>query len=252
MSAISTQDRRRVIRLVAAGVVILAFVVLATFAIAASRSDFSVSLGKRSAPTPASAPVELPAVPSLASFGAPLPAPPARSNAPFTVPATSGPTITTETLAPPPALAEDAAVVPPCFLGIPSADTSGGLANLIDIVPIFGSFSPEVFAFLPVMEPLLAAGSPLIPVFEQMIAAGAPLVDVGVPAVQQLGNALFEGVRAFYEPVRPDVLAAETAFATAVAPYVEAITTAPGSECAIAAEGQLAELLSSFLPPANP
>ena len=252
MSAITRRDRRQVVRLVAAGLVILTFVALATFAILASRSDVEVSYAKRSAEQ--AAPQQLPEVPSLASFSEPLPGAPSSSGSIglLTPPVAAAPASTPDLLAAPPAPDDEGDIVPPCALGIPQADTSAGLANLIDIVPLFGSFSPEVFAFLPVMEPLLAAGSPLIPVFEQMIAAGAPIVDVAVPLVNQIGNALFDAVSSFYEPARPSILEAEAQFATAIAPFVEQILTAPGSECAIAAEGQLAQLLSQFLPPANP
>lgn len=252
MSAASTRDRRQVVRLVAAGVVIISFAVLAWFAIAASRSDVAVSIAKRAAEAALPPVQQLPAVPSLASFNQPLPSSSSSGTLGGVVPAAVAVTpAETPGLAPPPELPDEGNIVPPCSLGLPPADTSGGLANLIGIVPIFGSFSPEVFAFLPVMEPMLAAGSPLLPVFEQLIVAGAPVLDVGVPVVNQLVNALFDGVSAFYEPIRPSVLSGEAEFAAAIAPYVEQILTAPGSECAIAAEGVLADLLSALLPPAR-
>lgn len=252
MSVTLPEDRRRVIRLVAAGVVILAFVALATFAIAASRSDISIGLGQ-----PAGGASDEPAaagprpVSNLRPAGngtgpspvALAPAVPAVAAAP--VPDAEAP------IGQPPALPDGVTPPVPCALSseLPTPDVDNGLANLVGIVPLFGAFSPEAFAFVPAFQPLLAAGSPLLPVFEQMIAMGDPVFSVVTPTVQQLGQAGFGVLAPLYGPVRQDVLDAEAAFAAQLAPVLQSLVDAPGSECLLAFQQVLADALSPLLPP---
>lgn len=252
MSTSIPEERRRVIRLVAAGVVILAFVALATFAIAASRTDLSIGLGEpatRTSDQPAAAgpqpvssrrPVGNGTGPARVAVGAPAPVVPV---------ATAG--TGTPALSPPPALDPDVAPPPECFLaaGLPAPDVDNGLANLVGIVPLFGAFSPEAFAFVPAFQPLLAAGSPLLPVFEQLIAMGDPVFSVVSPTAQQLGQAGLGLLAPLYGPVRQDVLDAEAAFAAQIAPILEQLVAAPGSECLYAFEQALADAISPLLPP---
>jgi hypothetical protein len=245
------EDRRRVVRLVAAGVVILAFVALAAFAIAASRSDFSVGLPK---PT-----VELDQ--PTAGLAAPISAlrPSGNGTGPSGVAAPAPVALTGTTVAgdgslsAPPPLETDVIPAAECGLvaGLPTPDVDNGLANLVGIVPLFGSFSPEAFAFIPAFQPLLAAGSPLLPVFEQLIAMGDPVFSVVAPTAQQLGQAGFGVLAPLYGPARQSVLDAEADFAAQIAPILDQLVHAPGSECLYAFEQALADAISPLLPPAH-
>jgi hypothetical protein len=234
-------DRREVVRLVAGVVVIVAFLVLAALAIAASRSDLSITAP--TAPSPA------------AARRAGEVAPPVRRMMPGPVAALPGPALPADVEAAPatgpttaPALppAPPAPPVPvgvPCpQLGLPAPEEVGGIQSLVRLIPLFGPFSPEAFAFLPAVQPGIDALGPLFPTFQRWLDAAAPVLDVVVPTAQQLGEAGFGALAPLYGPVREDVLAGERALAAYLAPIVESLAEAPGSECLVALEGLLASL----------
>jgi hypothetical protein len=239
----SRRDPRELARLVAAGVVIVAFLVLAAIAIAASRSDFSLS-----APAGASEPVQqpaaaLPITPEVTQLRAAAPlvvaAPVAVAPAPVPV-ATTVPA--PAPLDPPPALPEETGK--PCqAFNLPAPQQVGGLQSLIRLVPLFGPFSAEAFAMMPAFEPGFDVLGPLFPLFELGLDGAAPVLDAITPPAQQVTQTLFDLVAPGYEPVRPQVLSAEAQLAAFLQPIVQQLADTPGSECLIALEGVLASLV---------
>lgn len=237
------RDRREVARLAAAGVVIVAFVVLAAIAIAASRSDFSLTAPAGASERPVTTPTPLPVVPDVTQHRSPAPlvvaAPVAAAPAPIPV-ATTVPA--PAPLDPPPALPEETGK--PCAaFNLPAPQQVGGLQSLIRLVPLFGPFSAEAFAMMPAFEPGFEVLGPLFPIFELGLDSAAPVLDAITPPAQQVTQALFDLVAPGYEPVRPQVLAAEAQLAAFLQPIVQSLADAPGSECLIALEGLLASLV---------
>ena len=241
-SARRWDDRREVVRLIAGIVVILAFIALAALAIAASRSDLSIS-APASASQPVAAPqlpdvptphaLGVPAVPLLSAAG-PRPAPPAP-------PAAAGTPVAAPAAVPP--LPEPAVTGVPCpQLGLPAPAEVGGVQSLVRLIPVFGPFAPEAFAFLPALQPGIDALGPLFPVFADGLDGLAPVLDGAVPLAQQLGEAGYGVLAPLYGPVREDVLAGERALAAYLEPIVASLAEAPGSECLVALEGVLASL----------
>lgn len=237
-AATSTRNRREVIRLIAGIVVILSFLALAALAIAASRSDFSIS-----APAGAQEPISvLPPAPDLLDLSTPLPArvPPSTPapNASVVAAVTSG-----EPELPPPAAPDPAPKGKPCAqLGLPAPEKVGGIQSLVRLIPLFGPFSPEAFAMLPAFQPGMDALGPLFPLFESRLDQMAPVLDVATPVAQQLGEAGFGTLAPLYGPYREAVLDGEAQLAAFLQPIVQSLATAPGSECLIALEGLLASL----------
>lgn len=235
-------DRRDLARYIAAGIVIAAFVALAALAIAASRSSFSIGLPAGASEPDHTPPVALPSVPSLASFAAPLLS--AALPSPTTGPVASAPAPVSSTVEAPPPLPVPPAGLACPQLGLLAPDEVGGLQSLIALVPLFGPFSPEAFALMPAFEPGFQALGPLFPLFESGLDQAAPLLGTVTPIVQQLGQAGFGTLAPLYGAQRQSVLDVEAQLASALAPIVEQLATAPGSECLVALEGLLVSALN--------
>jgi hypothetical protein len=243
------RDRRQQVRLIAALVVIAAFVALAALAIAASRSSFSLGLpaAAHEAETSTPPPTVVPTVPApgLGYVAAPVVTSPvvegvsSQSEAPAPSAGSAPPSVAQPPARPP---ASTGAACP--ALGLLPPEDVGGLQSLVALIPLFGPFSPEAFAMLPAFEPGFGALGPLFPVFGRGLDAAAPLLTPLTPVVQQLEEAGFSTVGPFYTPMRAQVLAAEKQLATQLAPVVAALATAPGSECLVDLEGVLASLAS--------
>jgi hypothetical protein len=241
------QGRRDLIKVIAGIVVILAFVALAVLAIAASRSDLSISAPGASRPASVSSadgagdgtlavppPAEQPITSSdVAPSGVPV--------AEVTDPA-GGSTPPTTALPAPPPLAPSSAGKPCAALNLPAPSQVGGLQNLVRLIPLFGPFSPEAFAMMPAFQPGIDALGPLFPAFESLLDAGAPVLDAVTPPITQGADAFFQAISPIYLPVRPAVLTAEQQLAAFLQPIVQQLATAPGSECLVALEGLLASL----------
>jgi hypothetical protein len=241
------QERRDLIKVIAGIVVILAFVALAALAIAASRSDFSISAPGVSRPAAVSTPTggdgDL-AVP-------PPPEQPAASStgtgagvAPVAEVTSPAEAFTTPTTAPPasPSLTPAGTGKPCAALNLPAPAQVGGLQSLVRLIPLFGPFSPEAFAMVPAFQPGIDALGPLFPIFESMLDAAAPILDAATPPITQGEDAFFQAIGPLYLPVRPQVLTAEQQLAGYLEPLIRSLATAPGSECVVALEGLLASL----------
>lgn len=231
-------ERRDVARLAAGIVVILAFIALAALAIAASRSDFSISAPAGAGEAP------LPIAPDLTDISTPLPM---RVVArPLTAPppvATVAPTAEAPAPVLPEPPAPDAPTGKPCAaLGLPAPQQVGGIQSLVRLIPLFGPFSPEAFAMLPAFQPGMDALGPLFPRFEDGLDQLAPVLDAATPVAAQLSDAGFATLAPLYGPYRQDVLSAEAQLAAYLQPVVRSLAEAPGSECLLALEGLLASL----------
>lgn len=234
-----SRDRREVLRLVAGIVVILSFIALATIAIAASRSDFSIS-----APASASEPVgELPDVPEIGEIAQPLLTRPSTFAALPPAPAAAPVDTTSTTLAEGPPQPDPVVAGKPCAqLGLPAPQQVGGLQSLVRLIPLFGPFSPEAFALMPAFQPGFEVLGPLFPMFEDGLDAAAPVLDGATPLVQQLGEAGFGVLAPLYGPYREPVLAGEAQLAAFLQPILASLAEAPGTECFIALEALLVSL----------
>jgi hypothetical protein len=231
---------------VAAVVLVVAIVALAVMALVSNRSVRSVTEVRPvtrtvpAAPTPAPATDLAPhlAPPALAPAGVPtLHARPAAPVIADAAPASAPPVAEPASV--------DAAALPDCpQLGLPAPQKVGGLASIVPLVPLFGPFSAEAFAFMPAFQPGFVFLGPLLPEAERALTDLQPLLDVLSPGAQALGQAGFDAIAPLYGPVRPQFLSAETDLATAIAPVLDALVSAPGAECVIALEGVLATALA--------
>ena len=160
---------------------ILSFIALAALAIAASRSDLSISAPAGSQRGPA-----VPAAPDLTDISTPLPmrvGGPAgrgrgarrdrRAGRPRPVaPRAAGRSTPAAARA---RRAPRSACRPPSEVG--------GIQSLVRLIPLFGPFSPEAFAMLPAFQPGIDALGPLFPTFEAGLDQLAPVLDAATPVV---------------------------------------------------------------------
>jgi hypothetical protein len=222
----------RTTRTVAAIVIVIAFIALATFALLArayrpGRNGVEVpsalaaqSTARIAQSIAAVAPVvaadnltadDVSPAPSTSTAVAPAPQPQAAPSARPDPPTTNG--------------------LPPCALGLPVPQEQAGLANLVGLVPLFGPFSPEAFAMVPAFEPGFPLFGPLIIAGGQQLDANASGVDAIVSVVHPLEQAGFDAISPLYAPYRAQVLAGETTLANTLRPGVAAFAGLPGASC---------------------
>jgi len=237
---------REVARIASAVVVVIALVALAVMAIAAARYEPATQALAR---TPS---VEPAAPPAVAHVAAPPSPPPARS-AVVALPAAAPVAAMVPAPVPSPAPVPDAASPPPadlpaepesppvreCALGLPPPEPGGGVASLTPLVPFFGPFSAEAFTMMPAFEPAFPMFAPMLSAGETLLAQADPLLSALAPPSQEFEQTVFDLLAPFYAPYRPSFLGAEAEFAAALAPLVESMATAPGTECVVALEGML-------------
>lgn len=229
--------------MVSAAVVVIALVALAAMAVAASRSG---QTSRAVARTPRAAPVT-PAVSDRVA-GGPTAAPPPSSvtvaaPAAARAPTPVAPAAPVPDPSPPPPADPPAEPAPPpvreCALGLPPPQPGGGVASLTPLVPFFGPFSAEAFTMMPAFEPAFPMFAPLLSAGEPLLAQADPVLSALAPPSQELEQAFFDLIAAYYAPYRQSVLGAEGDFAAAFAPLAESMATAPGTECIVALEGML-------------
>jgi hypothetical protein len=234
------------IRVIAIVVVIAAFIALTAFALLArayrpghsgvrvpgaagarsttqiAQSAAAVTPTSQADGTSASAAPSASAVPASAPALAPVTPTP---SAPATTPPSSG------TAAPPPSTNG----LPPCPLGLAVPTQQAGLANLVQVVPLFGPFSPEAFAMVPAFEPAFPLAGPLIVSGGKQLDAHADQVNTVVGVVHPAEQAGFDAMSPLYAPYRQQFLAGEATAASAVQPGVAAAAGLPGASCVPAA-----------------
>ena len=152
------------------------------------------------------------------------------------------PALTTASAPPtsPPALPDNGTVaLAPCELGLAVPTEQAGLANLIPLVPLFGPFSPEAFAFMPAFEPAVPLAGPAIIAGGEQLAAHQAELDAIVAAGRPVERAAFEALLPLYGPYREQFLAAESESASTIAPAIGTLAAAPGATCVPAALAQL-------------
>lgn len=119
----------------------------------------------------------------------------------------------------------------PCELGLEVPQEPAGLANFVPIIPLFGPFSPEAFAFVPAFNAGFPLLGPLVIAGGDGLKQAQPLLDAAVPVVNSLEEQGFNTLSPLYSPVRPQVLAGEAQLASLIAPGVEAFASLPGATC---------------------
>jgi hypothetical protein len=128
----------------------------------------------------------------------------------------------------PPALAA-------CELGLAVPTRQAGLANLTPLVPLFGPFSPEAFAMVPAFAPGFPLVGPLITSGGDFLNDNPELTAAAYDALHPLETSGYATLAPLYEPVRPQVLAGEAQLASALAPQVSTFASLPGATCLPAA-----------------
>ena len=141
--------------------------------------------------------------------------------------------------APPSSPDQGTVALAPCELGLAVPTEQAGLADLVSLVPLFGPFSPEAFAFMPAFEPAFPLAGPMIIAGGEQLAAHQAELDAIVAASRPVELAAFEALLPFYGPYRAQFLAAEGDLASTIAPGVAALAAAPGATCVPAALAQL-------------
>lgn len=231
------------IRVVAVVVVIAAFIALTVFALLArayrpGHSGVRVpgALAGRSTTQLAQSAASV--TPTANVLGALINATPAASASPAvpapatqtaSAPAHSTPASGTPT--PPP----NANPLPPCPLGLAVPTQQAGVANLVQLVPLFGPFSPEAFAMVPGFEPAFPVFGPLIVSGGKQLDAHAAQMNTVVGVVHPLEQQGFDALSPLYGPYRQQFLAGEASVASAMAPGAAAFANAPGVSCVPAA-----------------
>lgn len=168
--------------------------------------------------------------------------------APTTTATTQPPAAPPTSLVPPPPVPPPLDTPPrPCALGLPTPEHTGGVAALVDLVPLFGPFTAEAFALQPAWGPFLNDIGPLVALGATALDKAKPLLDALTPALQGLEQAGFDLLAPLYLPFRQDFLDAQADLAAALAPITQAISTAPGTECLIALQGLLTDPLVDAL-----
>lgn len=233
------------IRVIAVVVVIAAFIALATFALLArayrpGRSGVRVPgalAGKSTTQFAQSAAAVTPTANVLGALINENPAASGSAAVPASAPATQAATTPAHstpasgTPTPPPT----GNTLPPCPLGLAVPTQQAGVANLVQLVPLFGPFSPEAFAMVPGFEPAFPVFGPLIVSGGKQLDAHAAEMNSLVGVVHPVEQQGFDALSPLYGPYRQQFLAGEAGVASAMAPGAAAFANAPGVSCVPAA-----------------
>ena len=234
----------RVVRVVVVAVVAVDLMALAALAV---HRDSTTT--RTTAPLPVAALAPVAAIPSSAPpAAAPAPGGPVNEVSPGQppasgvslapggpVPVTTSPSATpqpTPSTPPTPTLAN-------CPLPLKPPEQSGGLQSLIDFAPAFGPFSAEAFAAASAYQPMLELLGPILAQYPTIGAHIQPELTAFLAPWGHLLDAVFSVLQPAYEPHREQVLSAETALATSLAPYAEKLSTSPLGGCLVDLEAAL-------------
>jgi hypothetical protein len=110
---------------------------------------------------------------------------------------------------------------------------------LIGLSPLFGPFSAEAFASAAAFQPVLQLFGPFLVEFAAVYAQAEPALAPLIAQVESAENQGFSILSPLYGPYRTQFLTAETALATALAPYAQALASTPASACLVDMEGLL-------------
>lgn len=231
------------IRVIAVVVIVAAFIALTVFALLArayrpGRNGVRVpgALAGRSTTQ-----LALPAAavtPSANVLGALINETPVTSSSPTaSAPAAAAPSapVPSTPAAPAPSPPPNTNTLPPCPLGLAVPTQQAGVANLVQLVPLFGPFSPEAFAMVPAFEPAFPVFGPLIVSGGKQLDAHAAEMNALVGVVHPLEQQGFDTMSPLYGPYRQQFLAGEASVASAMAPGAAAFANAPGVSCVPAA-----------------
>jgi hypothetical protein len=245
--------RLRLVRIISAAVVAVSILSLGLCALAGPRTVTThttvtkgVAADRRRPATVQPSQVAAPAAPAPLVAAAPLVS---TTPSPAVVPVTSvvtvpnTPSSRSTPAAPPssssPATSPVAPALPACPLALPAANTSGGLASLIGLSPLFGPFSAEAFASAAAFQPLLQLFGPFLISFASVYASAAPSLTPLITQFEALENEGFSVLSPLYGPSREQVLTAETQLAGTLAPYAQSAASNPAASCLVDIEGIL-------------
>ena len=141
--------------------------------------------------------------------------------------------------APPPTSSPSPTPTANCPLPLKPPEQSGGLQSLIDFAPAFGPFSAEAFAAASAYQPLLQLLGPILAQYPVIGARIQPELNAFLAPWEHLLEAVFSVIQPAYEPHRQQVLSAETALASSLAPYAEKLATSPLGGCLVDLEAAL-------------
>lgn len=127
---------------------------------------------------------------------------------------------------------------PPCP-GIPKPDKSGGLSSIVELAPMFGSFSSEVFALGPAMQPALQLFGPVLAELEPVIHQNLPWITPILDRISDATAVILKAILPFYGPYRDQFIAAEGQIAASLTPVLTKIYRSPAAACLVALEGQI-------------
>jgi hypothetical protein len=233
------------VRVVAVVVIVAAFIALAAFALLArayrpGRSGVQVPGALAGKSTTQFAMPAAAVTPTASVLGALINEAPAGSSVPTTPPsaAATGAPATAPSTSPSggaPTQPPNTSTLPPCPLGLAVPTQQAGVANLVQIVPLFGPFSPEAFAMVPGFEPAFPVFGPLIVSGGKQLDAHADQMNTVVGVVHPLEQQGFDAISPLYGPYRQQFLAGEASVASAMAPGAAAFANAPGVSCIPAA-----------------
>jgi hypothetical protein len=178
---------------------------------------------------PASAPANaVPAATSIEVVGTPSPVTDGTDTA-----ARGAPAATSDGLTP------SAIVALSCPLPLAPSTVPGGLASLTTVLPLFGPFSAEAFAAVPLFQPFFPLVAPLLNLLQRLLAPMQPLIDGAVPIVQLVENAGYETLLPAYGPFRAGFLDFAKSLANSLQPLVQQVAAVPGSGCLPALQNAL-------------
>ncbi|GAA1461405.1 hypothetical protein [Williamsia maris] len=127
----------------------------------------------------------------------------------------------------------------PACPGIPKPDRSGGLSSIVELAPMFGSFSSEVFALGPAMQPALQLFGPVLAELEPVIHQNLPWITPILNRISDATAVILKAILPFYGPYREQFISAEGQFAASLTPVLTKIYQSPAAACLVALEGQI-------------
>ncbi len=160
--------------------------------------------------------------PSAPAPAVTTPAAPTPSTTPITIP--TGPTEAPPT---------------PCPIALATPAESGGLQSLITFAPAFGPFTAEAFAAAAAYQPALELIGPILAQYPKLAPTVEPIIDPLLTELEAGENVGYGIIGPSYASYRPQVLATESALATALAPYSQSLASSALGGCVVDLEAAL-------------
>lgn len=138
---------------------------------------------------------------------------------------------------------------PPCPFGWPPPDRYGGLADIIELAPMAGSFISEAFAPAAAWQPMAQLFGPLIAIIQPTIKPNRGWISPTIVNVQNPVNAVHFLFFGWYDTWhRQKFLTEEVEWANEVAPWLQQVYQTPQAACFVAFEGMFQRLVETGNP----